>query len=90
VGLGPCTLRGAILRNLGYYVDAFFFGMVAYGSMSRSPMQQRLGDKWGRTVVVKVASLAHPPSAGRIAIGIVAGSAASAVITLVHLVVVGL
>jgi uncharacterized RDD family membrane protein YckC len=90
VGLGPCTLRGAILRNLAYFVDSFFFGLVAYNSMSRSLTQQRLGDKWGRTVVAKASSLTASQSAGRLAIGIVLGSSLSAATTFVHLVAIGL
>jgi uncharacterized RDD family membrane protein YckC len=89
--LTPCTLGGAILRGLGYYIDAFFFGWPAYGAMLRSPRKQRIGDKWGRTVVVKVASLgANRPAAGRLAVGIVAGSAASAVIQFAYMLVTAL
>jgi uncharacterized RDD family membrane protein YckC len=75
VDLTPCTLGGAVLRNLAFYIDALFFGMVAYGSMSRSPRKQRLGDKMGRTVVVKVASLGElRPSAKKLTLGIVGGA----------------
>lgn len=89
--LKPCTLGAAILRSLGYYIDAFFFAMPAYGSMSRSPQKQRIGDKWGKTVVVKVASLgANRPSQGRLAIGILAGSGLSMVIELGYTLVAAL
>ena len=63
--LGPCTFHGALMRNLGYFVDALFFGAVAYGSMQQSQQQQRLGDKWGNTVVIKARSLEDGPTAGQ-------------------------
>jgi uncharacterized RDD family membrane protein YckC len=89
--LTPCTLGGAILRSLGYYIDAFFFAMPAYGSMSRSPQKQRIGDKWGKTVVVKAASLGdRRPTAGRLAMGIVAGAGLSLVIELGYTLVAAL
>ncbi len=73
--LGRCTLGGAVIRTLGYFVDALFFGLVAYLVMQESPRKQRLGDQWGRTVVVRAASL--PPDAddlGRIVLGICLGA----------------
>jgi len=48
----PVTFGGALIRNLLYYVDAFFCGIVGYAFMSKSPLQQRLGDKAGKAVVV--------------------------------------
>ena len=48
-----CRIRNAIVRNLAYYVDSLLFGLIAYISMSKSPLRQRLGDRWGRTVVVR-------------------------------------
>jgi uncharacterized RDD family membrane protein YckC len=59
--LSPPTLGAGILRTLAYWIDAFFFGLVAYSVMSKSMTQQRLGDKWGKTVVVRASSL--PPGA---------------------------
>jgi uncharacterized RDD family membrane protein YckC len=53
----PCTVMKALGRSLAYFIDAFFFGLVAYGSMSKSPMQQRYGDKWAGTFVVKASSV---------------------------------
>jgi uncharacterized RDD family membrane protein YckC len=74
--LAPCTVGGAIIRELAYYIDAFFFGMVAWSSMKDSPRQQRLGDKWAGTLVVQASAL---PDTGRrssamLAVGILIGA----------------
>ena len=53
----PCGLKGAIIRNLAFYIDALFFGLVAYSSMSKTPLKQRYGDRWGKTVVVQIQQL---------------------------------
>jgi uncharacterized RDD family membrane protein YckC len=47
------TLGKAFKRSLAYCWDALFFGLVAYSSMKRSPLNQRYGDHWAKTVVVK-------------------------------------
>jgi uncharacterized RDD family membrane protein YckC len=89
--LTPCTLGGALLRNLVFLVDVQFFGLFGYLSMSGSPRKQRLGDKMGRTVVVKAASLAEQrPPAKRLALGIVAGSALAMAITFFKIVLASL
>jgi len=49
----PCRFKGALIRSLAYYVDGLFFGCVGYASMKNSPLQQRYGDVWGKTMVVK-------------------------------------
>jgi uncharacterized RDD family membrane protein YckC len=54
----PSSMYGASIRSLAYYIDAFFFGLVGYISMSQSPLNQRYGDVWGKTVVVKVKEVA--------------------------------
>ena len=33
----PCSVGKALGRNLAYYIDALFFGLVAWTSMSKSP-----------------------------------------------------
>jgi uncharacterized RDD family membrane protein YckC len=50
----PSNLKGAMIRTLAYYIDSFFFGMVGYDSMQKSPLNQRYGDQWGKTAVVKI------------------------------------
>ena len=47
----PCSFKAAFGRSLAFYVDGLFFGLIAYGNMSDSPMRQRLGDKWNHTIV---------------------------------------
>jgi len=49
----PCRLKGAIVRELGYFVDALFFGIIGYMSMKRTPQEQRYGDEWAHTMVCK-------------------------------------
>jgi uncharacterized RDD family membrane protein YckC len=49
----PCRLKSAIIRELGYFVDAMFFGVVAYFAMQHDPEHKRLGDGWAGTIVCK-------------------------------------
>lgn len=68
----PCTFPKALGRNLAYFVDGLFFGLVAWSSMSKSRMQQRFGDKWADTYVVRARTV--PTAARRSpAIGILVG-----------------
>jgi uncharacterized RDD family membrane protein YckC len=84
---GPPNLVGAVKRSLAYYVDAFFFGMVAYQKMSESPKRQRIGDTWGHTMVVRIATLdaAGRPSGLRFAAATIAGLAADGLIIFLEL-----
>jgi uncharacterized RDD family membrane protein YckC len=71
------SMKGALIRQLGYFVDALFFGLIGYVSMQKGPLRQRYGDVWGKTVVVK-ASVFQPQPArgfGRMFAGILMGSA---------------
>ena len=52
-----CTLRAALARELAYFIDGLFFGVVAYSEMKKSRRQRRLGDKWAHTIVVRRTSL---------------------------------
>lgn len=49
----PASIGSAFIRSLAFYIDALFFGIVAAASMRSSELQQRLGDKWAKTVVVE-------------------------------------
>jgi len=49
----PCRFKSALIRELGYFVDALFFGLIAYSAMKDDSRQQRHGDSWADTVVCK-------------------------------------
>lgn len=48
-----CKFTSAVVRELGYFVDAPFFGMIGYAAMQDTDEQQRHGDDWAHTVVCK-------------------------------------
>src|SRR5262252_4157652 len=50
---GACRPSAALKRALLRWVDGLFFGVIAYAEMKRSPLRQRLGDRWAGTVVVQ-------------------------------------
>jgi uncharacterized RDD family membrane protein YckC len=73
--LKPSTFKGALLRSAGLCVDALV--VPAFLAMSRSLMSQRVGDRWGHTVVLR-ASAVLPGSRkgfGLVALGLFSGSA---------------
>ena len=47
----PCRPKSAIIRELSYFVDLLFFGLIGYFAMRDDPEQQRLGDEWAGTIV---------------------------------------
>ncbi len=53
----PASMGSAFIRSLAFYVDGILFGLVAAASMRSSALQQRLGDKWAKTIVVERSSL---------------------------------
>jgi lipoprotein-releasing system ATP-binding protein len=66
--------KAALLRNLAMIVDGLLFGLVAYMAMSGSLLQQRIGDRLGRTIVVQSKSLDRVDEAsvwGGVALGAV-------------------
>lgn len=54
----PISLKDALIRSFAYYIDGILFGGVAYMSMSQSKLNQRYGDRWAKTLVVKRSQLA--------------------------------
>ncbi len=52
-----CRMRPAIIRELGYFVDSLFFGLVGYSAMNESYQEQRYGDRWAHTMVANRASV---------------------------------
>jgi uncharacterized RDD family membrane protein YckC len=49
----PISMKAAFIRSCAYFIDGIFFGLVAYENMKKSPLNQRLGDKWAGSVVVE-------------------------------------
>ncbi len=74
----PCRFRSAVVRSLAFLVDGLFFGAVAYASMRSSNTQQRFGDRWAGTVVVRRASVPESSrrEGGRFLAAVLAGTAA--------------
>jgi uncharacterized RDD family membrane protein YckC len=60
----PITMKQAFLRSLAYFVDALFFGLIAYSAMRKSDLNQRYGDRWARTVVVRSRDLPNATPRG--------------------------
>ena len=54
-----CRPRSAIIRELAFFVDSFFFGAVGYSVMSANDQHQRYGDRWADTIVRKIAKGSH-------------------------------
>jgi uncharacterized RDD family membrane protein YckC len=83
----PCRLKAALIRDLGYFVDSLFFGLIGFLSMQGSPQQQRHGDKWAHTIVCKRALV--PPgnlrSNGRFVLGLFLGAMVDAALILLGL-----
>jgi uncharacterized RDD family membrane protein YckC len=42
-----------IIRNFAMIVDGFFFGLIGYSAMNSNVKNQRYGDKWAKTLVIK-------------------------------------
>lgn len=55
------TLLQSLGRNAARSVDMILFALPALLSMSGSPLHQRLGDKWAKTAVVRIATVATDP-----------------------------
>lgn len=81
-----CSMGKSLIRNLAYYIDALFFGLVGWTSMSKSPMLQRYGDKWAGTIVVRTRS-AQGMQLRSPALGIVIGFFAYGVVQVVALLI---
>ena len=57
VDLQPATLWQGWKRNVGFFIDSLFFGLIGWTQMDRSAIRQRLGDRWGKTRVIRRRSL---------------------------------
>ena len=88
----PCGLKAALIRSLAYFIDSLFFGVIGYMEMKKTPMEQRHGDNWARTVVVRKSLV---PEASRrtgmwFLLAIAAGTAAWSFCLLITIVGLGL
>lgn len=83
----PCKFKSALIRELGYFVDALFFGLIGYSAMKNDTRQQRHGDNWAHTVVCKRALLPREKLRGgdRFAIALVFALIADAALMMVGL-----
>lgn len=85
----PCGLMAAVKRNLLYYWDGIFFGLVGLHSMEKSKLNQRYGDAWAGTVVVRSSQV--PGSAQRpvwmVFAALVLGSVALALLSAMELLI---
>jgi uncharacterized RDD family membrane protein YckC len=53
----PCRLWAGFIRSAAYFIDSLFFGLVAWLEMSKTDAEQRHGDNWAHTVVVRRAAV---------------------------------
>lgn len=53
----PSNMKGAFIRTVAYVVDSLFFGAAGYHAMRKSPLNQRYGDVWGKTAVMKTGEI---------------------------------
>jgi uncharacterized RDD family membrane protein YckC len=83
----PCRFGPAVIRELGYYVDGLFFGLIGYFAMQKTPQEQRHGDEWAHTVVCKRSSLAPEKlrGAGQFILGLMLAVMADAALAMVGL-----
>ena len=76
-----------MIRSLWFLVDGFFFGLVGYTSMQKSPLNQRYGDVWGHTVVVAAANVPAGSERGTLQLmgGLMLGIGCQAAVVIVDL-----
>ncbi len=63
-----CTPGAALKREILYFWDALFFAIIAYSAIKASPLRQRSGDRWARTIVVRNAAMPEGSRGGQRAI----------------------
>ena len=80
--LTPCLFKGVLIRNTAYFLDALPLGVPAYRAMAHSVLNQRYGDQWGRTVVMRTQAVPPDSRQGKalLALGILSGTAAWAIL----------
>lgn len=85
----PIGLAQAFKRSLAFYWDGLFFGLVGYSAMKKSELNQRYGDRWAKTVVIKSGEVPAESRRGweMFAVAFVLGSFVKAISMAVGLVV---
>lgn len=86
----PCSPKAALKRSIAFLADGIFFGYFAYIAMTESPLNQRMGDAWAETVVVRGSSLPAGAKRGlsRVLTGLIAGFAVRVLFISLQLVIV--
>jgi uncharacterized RDD family membrane protein YckC len=85
----PCGIKAAIVRELGFFVDSLFFGLIGYLAMQKNAREQRYGDEWAETVACK-RSAVQPEAlrgAGRFVLALMFALMADAAILMIGLLV---
>ena len=88
----PCKFKSAVIRELGYFVDGLFFGIIGYSAMKDTVEQKRHGDDWAHTIVCKRALIPRDKLRGadRFVMGLVFALMADAAILIVGLLLTAL
>jgi uncharacterized RDD family membrane protein YckC len=47
------TIFQGMIRNFAMIIDGLFFGLIGYSAMNSNVKNQRNGDKWAKTLVIK-------------------------------------
>ena len=68
-----CRPRSAIIRELGFFPDSLFFGVVGYAAMSANEEHKRQGDRWADTIVRKIPKGPQETEAARFVLGFAIG-----------------
>jgi len=84
-----CRPKSAIIRELGFFVDSLFFGLVGYFAMREDPEQQRLGDEWADTIVCQRTQVpsTSQKSGRQFAVGLLFGIAADMALLMIGLLI---
>ena len=85
----PCRLGPATIREIGYWVDSIFFGLVGYLAMQKTRQEQRYGDQWAETVVCSRSGVAQENlrGAGRFVLGLMLALMADSALLMLGLLV---
>jgi hypothetical protein len=77
-----------MIRELGFFVDSLFFGVVGYAAMSANEEHKRQGDRWADTIVREIPKGSPDSEAGRFVLGLVIGVMADMALVIAGLLLV--